>query len=243
MAFYGDDLTFVHDAGFTGYVRGAMGGLLAMLRERGINDGLVVDLGCGGGVWAGELVDHGYDAHGVDISEAMIELCKTRVDAPPGRRVSFECASLHHVELPRCRAVTAIGECLNYVASEDAVGGVGALFGKIHDALEPGGFLAFDALLPGCGDKRVGLSGDDWAIISENSEDAQKGEYTRRITTFRRDEATELYRRAEEMHRLRLIARDELVRLMESAGFDVETGTRYGEFEIPPGRAVFIGSR
>ena len=45
-----------------------------ILKEYGISDGLVLDLGCGTGSMTELLADAGYDMIGVDASEEMLEL-------------------------------------------------------------------------------------------------------------------------------------------------------------------------
>src|SRR5689334_5247848 len=65
---YQDDLAYIHDAGFGGFARGSAPGLLTLFRRNGITGGLVVDLGCGSGIWANELAGSGYQVLGVDIS-------------------------------------------------------------------------------------------------------------------------------------------------------------------------------
>jgi hypothetical protein len=50
--FYGADLAFIYDVGFGGHARRAAPTLLAILHQSGISAGLVVDLGCGSGIWA-----------------------------------------------------------------------------------------------------------------------------------------------------------------------------------------------
>ena len=52
--------------------------MLAILRREGVRTGLVVDLGCGGGHWAGALGQEGYDVLGVDLSPAQIKLARAR---------------------------------------------------------------------------------------------------------------------------------------------------------------------
>ena len=44
----------------------------ARLKEYGIADGLVLELGCGTGTMTGLLADRGYDMIGVDNSEEML---------------------------------------------------------------------------------------------------------------------------------------------------------------------------
>ena len=53
---YDTDLAYVHDQGFGGFARASAPGLLTLLHDAGIRDGRIVDLGCGSGVWARELV-------------------------------------------------------------------------------------------------------------------------------------------------------------------------------------------
>ena len=66
---YGADLAFIHDSGFGNVARGAARTLFARLADGGLTDGLVVDLGCGGGTIVAAAVAAGYDALGVDISQ------------------------------------------------------------------------------------------------------------------------------------------------------------------------------
>src|SRR5229473_3534632 len=109
MTGYSQDLAYIHDAGFSDFALGAAPGLLSILRRNRIPSGLVVDLGCGSGVWARELLRSGYDVLGVDISPSMIKLASRNA---PGAK--FQTASLLSARPPRCNAVTSIGECLNY---------------------------------------------------------------------------------------------------------------------------------
>src|SRR5579862_20434 len=89
-------------------------GILGILESEGIVDGLVIDLGCGSGIWATELARAGFKVLGVDISPSMIRLAQRRV-----RGAEFQVASLFKARLPGCVAVTSLGECLNYVFDRD----------------------------------------------------------------------------------------------------------------------------
>lgn len=55
--------------------------LIRKLREEGIRDGLVLDLGCGTGKMTRILRDAGYDMIGVDSSEDMLEIAMEREEA------------------------------------------------------------------------------------------------------------------------------------------------------------------
>src|SRR5262249_43106923 len=107
---YENDLAYIHDSGFGEFARGSAPGLLKLLRQSGITDGLVVDLGCGSGIWARELADSGFRVIGVDISPAMIQLARQRVP-----EADFEVGSFVQFHIPACRVVTALGEVFNYL--------------------------------------------------------------------------------------------------------------------------------
>src|SRR5918999_5299473 len=199
---YGEDLAYIHDVGHAEFALGTAPSILEILDRNGIHDGLVVDLGCGSGLWARELVDAGYRVLGIDISEAMIELSRNRVP-----EAEFRLGSLFEVEIPPCKAVTAVSEVLNYLFdAENEELGLGRLFRRVHDVLVPGGVFVFDVLGPGQvppGATTKGFSvGEDWAVLSELEEDAERRTMERRIVSFRK--AGECYRRDEEGHRARL---------------------------------------
>ena len=102
---YGEDLAYIHDAGFGGFALGVAPGILEILTQNGIRDGLIVDLGCGSGILARELIEDGYRVLGIDISEAMIDLARKK--APDAE---FWIASLFETDIPSCAAVTSTGE-------------------------------------------------------------------------------------------------------------------------------------
>ncbi|MGH3105857.1 MAG: class I SAM-dependent methyltransferase, partial [Rubrobacteraceae bacterium] len=99
---YMEDLAYIHDVGHGDFALESAPGILEILSRNGINDGLVVDLGCGSGLWARELVDAGYRVLGIDISEAMIELSRAKVP-----EAEFRVGSLFDTDIPPCGAVTA----------------------------------------------------------------------------------------------------------------------------------------
>jgi hypothetical protein len=47
---YQADLAYIHDVGFRSYVLQSMPGILETLKQQGILESLVVDLGCGSGL-------------------------------------------------------------------------------------------------------------------------------------------------------------------------------------------------
>lgn len=236
---YKADLAYIHDVGFGDFAKSSAPGLLEILRQNGITSGLVVDLGCGSGIWARELSDSGYGVLGVDISPAMIAIARKRV--PRGR---FETESLLKVKLPKCNAVTSLGECLNYLFDQsNRMSEVCRLFRRIYRALEPGGLFVFDIAEPGRG-KGVSQKyrqGPDWTVLVDVHEDAKTNRLTRRITSFRK--LGQLYRRDEEIHQLQLYKRGEVAKELRSLGFRVRIVRGYGAQKMIEGCVGFIARK
>ncbi len=239
--FYGEDLAYIHDAGHADFALRSAPGILDMLRGNGVSDGLVVDLGCGSGLWARGLLREGYRVLGIDISEAMGEIARRKA---PG--AEFRVGSLFEAPLPPCDAVTAIGEVLNYLFDpENEERGLGRLFGRVYEALRPGGVFVFDVLGPGQvppGTASRGWSaGEDWAVLSEKAEDRERGTMTRRIVSFRK--VGEHYRRDSEVHRVRLYDPGEVEGSLGRAGFEVKTLGAYGNHPLGQNHAAFVARR
>lgn len=241
MNAYRDDLAYIHDAGFGNLARHAAPVLLNGLQQRGIDRGLVIDLGCGSGILAQALAAAGYDILGIDLSAAMIALARQRV--PNGQ---FRTQSLLVADLPPCVAVAAVGECCNYLFDHgNTRRGLLQLFQRIYAALDPGGLFLFDVAepgrIPGSGPQRHYTAGEDWAVLVTAEENRRRRVLTRKITSFRKVGA--LYRRDDEVHRLRLFPRAELARLLRSIGFRVRLLRRYGPLRFAPGHVGFLAHK
>jgi len=238
---YREDLAYIHDVGHPDFALESAPGILEVLVRNGIRDGLVIDLGCGSGLWARELVDTGYRVLGIDISEAMIELSRKRVP-----EANFRVGSLFGVDIPPCAAVTAVSEVLNYLFDEEnECRGLARLFRRVYDALAPGGVFVFDVLGPGQvppGTTARGFSeGQDWVVLVEKEEDAERGTLTRRIVSFRR--VGEHYRRDDELHRVRLYEPSELSDELREVGFRVRTMHGYGSYPLSRGHVAFVARK
>ena len=236
---YGDDLAYIHDVGFGFHARGVAPGLLGILRDTGVTHGLVVDLGCGSGIWAQKLVEAGYRVRGIDRSAAMLRIARQRCP-----EATFQRASFVDVRLPPCDAVTAVGEIFNFLfEAGNRRDTLTHLFARVSEALRPGGVFVFDVAEPGRGGgpgrRQRNFHGDDWAILLETEE--ADGILTRRMTTFRR--IGRRYRRGAEVHRLRLLRAAELARELRRLGFRVRVQRRYGDYTLPRGWAAIVARK
>ena len=238
---YRADLAHIHDQGFTAFARKAGDGVLQIFSQRGIDKGLVVDLGCGSGVWARTLVDAGYQVHGIDISKEMIDLCRQRVPES-----TFEVGSFLETSLPSCQAVTSMGECLNYLFDKkNNLHSLSRLFQQIYNALESGGLFIFDVITPGyakaSGPKKRHVKTENWAVLVEIEENAANHTLKRSITTF--NKIGEHYRRDEEVHHVQLYQGDALRDTLQDTGFDVTLTKGYPGYDLTPTHAVLIAQK
>jgi len=239
--YYTNDLAYIHDVGFGEYALKSAPGILEILARAGLNGGLVVDLGCGSGLLAEQLILANYRVLGIDISEPMIKIARKR--AP---QAEFQVASLFKAGIPPCSAVTSIGECLNYLF--DSAGGtesLGTLFRRVYRALSAGGVFVFDIAEPGQlrpGNRAKGFTeGDGWIVLVDKHEDAARSILTRRIVTLRK--ANGNYRRLEEIHRQRLYSVSEIATELRRAHFRVRAVRNFGGYALPSRHAAFIARK
>lgn len=236
---YESDLAYIHDHGYGDFARGASPGLLDLLHQNGVKDGRIVDLGCGSGIWAGELVDAGYQVVGVDISPAMTEIARQRVP-----EAEFQVESFLKFRIPPCAAVTALGEVFNYLFDPDnSLRSLQVVCSNIFDVLPSGGMLIFDVAEPGRnrGLKQSFREGPDWACLVEYQHDETNQQLTRHIVTFRKiDDA---YRRHEEVHRQQRYEEAAITQMLKSIGFQVQAVRSYGEFPLVQGLVGFVASK
>jgi SAM-dependent methyltransferase len=240
---YGPDLAAIHHADHGELAHAAAAVVTRELRRARLRSGLVVDLGCGSGILAGELLAAGYDVLGVDSSPAMIELA--RATAPDA---TFRCASFLDTDLPDCAAVTAIGEVFNYTldprVEASTLDTIAAAAGR---ALPPGGTFVFDLAAPGrlgrTGVRRVFHETAGGTLFMDAREDRATRTLTRHITVYARDGGPDTYRRTDEVHLLHLYEPEEVVRAVERAGFAVVVRRGYGRVRLGPGHHVYVATR
>ncbi len=235
---YKQDLAYIHDIGFSDYALKSAAGILEIIESYHIREGLIVDLGCGSGLSAQELIKNNYRVFGVDWSQSLIEIARHKVpDA------EFQVGSLFQVNIPVCNAVLSIGECLNYLFdSQNNHQTLMQLFRRIYNALTPGGVFIFDIAEPGqvTTITKGFTEGEDWVVLVEKQENPQNI-LTRRIITFRK--VGENYRRDDELHQLQLYSATEIAKKLRQVGFQIQMMRHYGQFHLPPAHIAFVAHK
>ncbi|HUN93818.1 MAG TPA: class I SAM-dependent methyltransferase [Burkholderiaceae bacterium] len=243
MSYYLDDLAWVHNAGYSSHARHVAPGLVRLLRRAGLARGdLVLDIGCGGGVLAAELLAAGYAVHGLDASRAMVDLARSHAPGaqfdvlrlPTGRDAGAVGA------LPRANAVVSTGHVLNYLDDHEATR---RALGEIARAVQPGGVIAIDLMTERFCEARDiaqvhARVHDDWAIVTRFSRPGPF-RYDREITVFRR--IGESWRRSDEVHRNMTFEAEEALQVLHDHGIEADARTAFGEESLPEGLVVLSG--
>ena len=112
--------------------------LLAACRELGAGRGrLAIDLGCGEGTDALELLARGWSVLAVDAEPAGLALLQARIPPAAAGRIRILCASFAEADLPRAHLIHA-GFSLPFCPPQ----AFPALWARIRRALAPGGVFA-----------------------------------------------------------------------------------------------------
>ena len=162
------------------------------LKKHGINDGIVLDLGCGTGTLTKMLSDKGYDMIGVDSSEEMLSIAREKDE-----NTLFLCQDISEFELyGTVRAIISTCDTLNYILDEEELINT---FKLVNNYLEPDGIFVFDMNAPEkyeevLSDNVFAENRDEASFIWDNfyDEDEHINEYV--LTLFLRDDKSGLYK-------------------------------------------------
>lgn len=199
--------------------------LIGLLKEYGVADGLVLDMGCGTGSMTELLADVGYDMIGIDNSEEMLELAmKKRVKS--GHDILYLLQDMREFELyGTVRAMVSICDSMNYITEESDLLGV---FRLVNNYLDPKGVFIFDfntvykyrELL---GDTTIAEDREDCSFIWDNYyyEEEQMNEYE--LSLFIREENSDLYRKYQETHLQKAYDLETIKRLVTQSGLEYVT--------------------
>ena len=202
-----------------------------ILKEYGIPDGLVLDLGCGTGSMTELLAGAGYDMIGVDASEEMLELAYEK-RAESGHDILYLLQDMREFELyGTVRAIVSVCDSLNYITEEEDLLQV---FRLVWNYLDPDGVFFFDMntiykYSKMLGETTIAENREEGSFIWENYYDPEEQLNQYDLTLYVQDE-DDRYVRFEETHIQKAYALDRVLELLEKAGlkaeqiFDSDTG-------------------
>ena len=202
-----------------------------ILKEYGIPDGLVLDLGCGTGSMTELLADAGYDMIGVDASEEMLELAYEK-RAESGHDILYLLQDMREFELyGTVRAIVSVCDSLNYITEEEDLLQV---FRLVWNYLDPDGVFFFDMntiykYKEMLGETTIAENREEGSFIWENYDDPEEQLNQYDLTLYVQDE-DDRYVRFEETHIQKAYALERVLELLEKAGlkaeqiFDSDTG-------------------
>ena len=169
-----------------------------ILKEYGIDDGLVLDLGCGTGSMTEMLASSGYDMIGVDNAEEMLEIAMEK-KVESGHDILYLLQDMREFELyGTVRAVISACDSVNYITDDEDLTEV---FRLVNNYLDPEGLFVFDfnteyKYREILGEQTIAEDREECSFIWDNyyDEDERINEYE--LTLFVRDEEQpQLYRK------------------------------------------------
>lgn len=193
-----------------------------ILREHGIMDGIVLDLGCGTGSMTELLAEQGYDMIGVDNSEEMLDLAMEK-RAASGQDILYLLQDMRKFELyGTVRAVISACDSVNYLTEP---GDLVKVFSLVNNYLDPGGIFIFDLntvykYQEILGEQTIAEDREECSFIWDNFYDEEEmiNEYD--LTVFVQEEG-DLFRRYCETHYQRAYLLETVRALIEKAGMEV----------------------
>ena len=189
------------------------------LKEYGIRDGLVLELGCGTGSMTELLAEKGYDMIGVDNSEDMLEIAmEKRIES--GHDILYLLQNMQEFELyGTVSAIVSVCDCVNYVTDKNELQEV---FCLVNNYLDPQGIFIFDfnteyKYREILGNQVIAEDRDECSFIWENyyTAEDQINEYD--LTIFVKQQK-DLFRKFTETHLQRGYTLETMKRLVEQSG-------------------------
>ncbi|MGN0293682.1 MAG: class I SAM-dependent DNA methyltransferase [Lachnospiraceae bacterium] len=198
--------------------------LAGLLKEYGVSQGLLLDMGCGTGSVTERLASRGYDMIGIDNSEEMLMEARDKM-VESGQDILYLLQDMRSFELyGTVAAAVSICDSMNYILETEDLEQV---FRLVNNYLDPQGIFIFDYNTPYkyrevIGNQVIAENREDCSFIWENTfdEGAQVNIYD--LTIFIQEEEEDgLFRRYQETHYQKAWKTEDMVRAAENAGMKV----------------------
>lgn len=211
--------------------------LISLLKEYGVSEGLVLELGCGTGKMTRLLAKAGYDMIGIDNSEEMLQIAGETGEEGQKEDILYLLQDMREFELyGTVGAVVSICDSMNYILEEEELLEV---FKLVNNYLDPGGIFVFDMntiykYREILGEATICENRQEGSFIWENfyDEEEQINQYD--LTLFVRCD-NGLYQKLEETHFQRGYEPKLVEALLEEAG--MEFVAAYDAFTHEPVKA------
>lgn len=192
----------------------------SLLSEHGIQDGLVLELGCGTGSITEILASKGYDMIGIDNSEDMLEIAiEKKIES--GQDILYLLQDMREFELyGTVGAVISICDSMNYITDEEDMLQV---FRLVNNYLDPGGMFVFDLntiykYKEILGENTIAENQEEGSFIWDNYFDEETGINEYDLTIFIPEGEDGLYRKYQEIHYQKGYELDVVKQLLKEAG-------------------------
>lgn len=208
-----------------------------LCRRQGNDPVNILDIACGTGNSTLPFAARGYRVTGVDSSQAMLAIARTKARAR-NLKVEFATQDMKHLAAsqipggPEFDLVICLYDSINYLTDPAELGEALAGFLRV---VCPGGLLILDVNaarnLHQMTDTSIFLEGPGWTFIEQNAFDPATSIWEITVTGFLRHRG-ELYRRFREVHRERAYSEAEMRLALSAAGFEVRAA--YSAFGLEP---------
>ena len=201
--------------------------ILELLKEYGIEDGLVAELGCGTGNITELLSEAGYDMIGIDNSEDMLEVANEKKQLHGNDSILYLLQDMEEFELfGTVNAIICVCDSINYVTDK---AGITEVFRLANNYLEAGSVFICDFKTKHyfrdvVGESVIAEDRDDISFIWDNYYDPEEEINEYELAIFIPEgEDSDLYRKFEEVHYQRAYDLATIRRLLEEAGMEFVT--------------------
>lgn len=193
---------------------------MKLLKQYGVNDGTLVEIGCGTGAGTMLFARAGYEMIGIDIAQDMLEIAESKKESED---ILYVLQDATELELPyTVPAMVSIGDSMNYITD---YGDFTMVLKRVNEFLEENGVFVFDLktkkYFSDIGETIIAEDREDCSFIWENYFDEDTNMNTYYLSVFVRGD-DDRYDKYEEEHFQRGYTLDEVTKAVEMAGLKLE---------------------
>ena len=199
--------------------------LIGLLKEYGVHDGLIADLGCGTGSMTELLATAGYDMIGIDNSEEMLDIAMDK-RVKSGNDILYLLQDMRAFELyGTVKAVISICDSINYIQDESDLKEV---FRLVNNYLDPQGIFVFDfntvyKYREVMGNQTIAEDREECSFIWDNYYYEEEGINEYELSLFIKEADSKLYHKYQETHFQKAYELETIQKLLHETGLEYIT--------------------